>query len=147
MIAYFAYGSNMWIDQMVARTGPVGAGAAQPRIAQLPGYRLAFDMRGDNGQVYANIVHPGECVLGAIYFCDADALEKLDAFEKGYHRQQVVVIDEHGETFEAVTYRARPENVIDGGGKPSAEYLQRILRGGRQHHLPLAYLREIEALT
>jgi gamma-glutamylcyclotransferase len=146
LIAYFAYGSNMWIDQMVARTGPVHVGAERPRVAQLPGYRLAFNMRGENGQVYANIVHPGGYVLGVIYTCDADALEKLDVFEKGYHRRQVVVIGEHGETFDAVTYKAAPENVIDGGGKPSAEYLHRILRGGRQHNLPPAYLREIEAL-
>jgi gamma-glutamylcyclotransferase len=146
MTWYFAYGSNLWIDQMVARLGPLPLGAEQPRIARLPGYRLAFNMRGENGEVYANIVRPGEYVLGVIYSCDADALEKLDQFERGYHRQRIVVVGETGETVEAVAYVAEPENVIDGG-KPSTEYVQRILRGVRQHGLPEAYLREIESFA
>ena len=80
-----------------------------------------------------------------IYSCDSAALDKLDAFERGYLRKPIVVVGASGESVDAVTYVAKPENAIDGG-KPSAEYLQRILRGGRQHGLPDAYLREIEAL-
>ena len=146
MTPYFAYGSNLWIDQMAARLGPFRADAEPPRLARLPGYRVAFNMRGENGQVYANIVRPGDHVLGVIYSCDSQALEKLDEFETGYRRERVEVVDESGASVEVVTYMAEPENVMDGG-KPSAEYVQRILRGGRQHGLPEAYLRMIETLA
>jgi hypothetical protein len=33
---YFAYGSNLLSDQMVARTGPIRTGDERPRIARLP---------------------------------------------------------------------------------------------------------------
>jgi gamma-glutamylcyclotransferase (GGCT)/AIG2-like uncharacterized protein YtfP len=140
---YFAYGSNLWIDQMVARTGPLLLGADPPRIARLPGYRFAFNMRAANGQAYANIVRPGPYVLGVFYWCSPGALEKLDAFESGYRRVGIEVVGDTGETTEAVAYAADPENEMDGGN-PSAEYVERILRGGRQHGLPEEYLCAIE---
>jgi hypothetical protein len=54
------------------------------------------------------------------------------------------VTDEGGVTLEAVTYVAKADRVA-GGGKPSAEYLGRVVRGARQHELPEAYIRVIEA--
>ena len=144
MISYFAYGSNLWIDQMVARTGPFSIGYPTPGIARLPGYRFAFSMQCENGQVYANIERPGEFVLGVIYSCTPEAIEKLDAFEGGYHRQEVSVINTAGATVKAVTYMADVKSTC-GDGRPSAEYVQRILRGGRQHGLPEDYLRKIES--
>lgn len=142
MTWYFAYGSNLWIEQMVARTGPLPSDP-HPRIARLFGYRLAFNMRAGDGQMYANIVSPGECVLGVIYPAAAGVFEKLDAFEVGYDRERITVVDLAGNSIEAFVYRAKPAHVFDGS-TPSAEYLRRILRGGRQHSLPEAYLHEIE---
>ena len=59
---YFAYGSNLWIEQVVARTGPVRLGAERPRIVRLENHRLVFNMQsrrpGDPDVVYANI-EPG----------------------------------------------------------------------------------------
>lgn len=67
---YFAYGSNLWIEQMEDRTGPIAKGADQPRQARLSGYRLAFNVGGQRGQVYANIVpNPGDEVIGVVYRC------------------------------------------------------------------------------
>jgi cation transport regulator ChaC len=140
---YFAYGSNLWIDQMATRAGPLHVGSEPPRIARLFGYRFAFNMRAANGQVFANIMHPGSYVVGVLYWCSPDALEKLDAFEIGYRRVGIEVVADTGETTESVAYVANPENVIDGG-TPSVEYVERILLGGRQHGLPEEYLREIE---
>jgi len=143
---YFAYGSNMWIEQMVARIGPIGKGMDRPRIARLAGYRLAFNMRGDNGQVYANIMSPGQGVLGVVYFCNEEALLKMDVYENGYQRRQVQVVLENGEEMNAVTYVADPV-IGEDLSHPSAEYLQKILRGARQHGLPEVYIKEIEALA
>ena len=143
MTWYFAYGSNLWIDQMATRTGPLHVGSEQPRSARLFGYRFAFNMRAANGQVYANIVRPGPFVLGVLYLCSPSALEILDTFEGGYRRVGIEVVGDAGETMEAVAYVADAEHAIDGG-RPSAEYVERILRGGRRHGLPEEYLREIE---
>jgi gamma-glutamylcyclotransferase (GGCT)/AIG2-like uncharacterized protein YtfP len=145
LIWYFAYGSNLCVDQMHARTGWVPIAADPSRIARLPGYRLAFNMRGENGQIYANIVCPGDYVLGVLYPCSPEILDKLDPIEKGYHRERIIAIDQIGQTTEATTYIADLENVFDSG-TPSASYLERVLRGGRHHGFLEPYLHSIEML-
>ena len=142
MIRYFAYGSNLCIAQMTARVGAFLL-ASPPCIARLGGHRLAFNMRADDGQVYANIHAPGDHVLGVLYWCAANVFEKLDPFEAGYSRERILV-DCDGEVVEASAYKANPENICDGG-TPSAEYVERILRGSRQHRFPEEYVRRIES--
>ena len=143
---YFAYGSNLCIDQMVERTGPMRQGADRPRIARLSNYRLAFNMWGDDGHVFANITSPGLGVLGVIYCCSAATLLRMDQYEKGYKRRQIQVMLEDGAELNAVTYIA---DIVPGGNvsQPSVDYLQRIVRGARQHGLPEAYIKEIEAMV
>lgn len=144
---YFAYGSNLWIEQVVARTGPIRPDAERPRIVRLPNHRLVFNMcsprPGDPDAVYANIEpRPGE-VLGVVYSFDAVALQKMDVFEAGYVRQQVAVqVLESGEWLDAVAYIAEPDNTIHGRS-PDDAYLQRIVRGAKQHALPDAYILQI----
>ena len=140
---YFAYGSNLWIDQMTMRTDRIGDGENRPRRALLPNHRLVFNMRGECGGVFANIVFPGKGVLGVLYCCEPDALRRLDAFEQGYDRRRIFVTAENGDQVEAFTYIARRAHVADGH-RPSAEYLLRIVTGARQHGLPEAYIRELE---
>lgn len=141
---YFAYGSNLWIDQMAKRTGPIAADENRPRRAALPDYQLIFNMRGEEGQVFANIHTPGKGVLGVVYRCSPEALTRLDGYERGYERRRVIVTAENGERLEAFTYIAEPPNVVYGR-RPSAEYLLRIVTGARQHGLPETYIWEIEA--
>ena len=141
---YFAYGSNLCAEQMVRRTGPVGEGEDGPRVARLPGYRLVFNMDGKDGSVYANIVQPGDGVIGVLYHCSEAALARLDVYEEGYDRRQVQVTLDDGATREAMAYVARPERTADGRS-PSDDYLEIILRGARRHGLPDAYVRGIEA--
>jgi gamma-glutamylcyclotransferase (GGCT)/AIG2-like uncharacterized protein YtfP len=140
---YFAYGSNLCVEQMIRRTGPIGEAEEGPCIAQLPGYRLVFNMRGDDGRVYANISQPGDGVIGVLYYCGEAALARLDVYEEGYDRRQVLVTLESGATREAMAYIARPERTTSKG-VPSAEYLGIILRGAKQQGLPDAYIRSIE---
>ena len=111
---YFAYGSNLCVEQMSRRTGPMGEGE-RSCIARLPGYRLVFNMRGDDGQVYANITQPGDEVIGVLYHCGEDALARLDVYEEGYDRCRVVVTLENGTTREAMAYVAKPECTTDEG--------------------------------
>lgn len=137
---YFAYGSNLLSNQMVARTGLHRLGIERPQIACLPRYRLAFNMLGDDGQVYANIVQPGDGVLGVVYRCNRACLEKLDAYEQGYDRQAMVVVGNKGLELSAFVYIARPE-CVTAEAPPSAAYLQKIVAGARAHGLPENYIR------
>ncbi|HEX4610446.1 MAG TPA: gamma-glutamylcyclotransferase family protein [Urbifossiella sp.] len=138
---YFAYGSNLGTAQMTARTG--WAGGDRPGRALLRGYRLAFDMSG-GGQAFANIVRPGDGVLGVLYRLDPSEMAALDRFEEGYDRVVVVVTREDGTDLEAVAYAARPDR-ITVTERPTAEYVRRIILGSREHGLPEEYIRSVEA--
>jgi gamma-glutamylcyclotransferase len=143
---YFAYGSNLWIDQMTERTGPIRKGADAPRVARLANHRVVFNMHGGDGHVFANIMSPGEGVLGVVYRCSPESLRQLDTYEQGYERGHVQVVLENGERLDAVTYFAKPAHV-GNCSQPSAAYLQRILDGARQHGLPSAYIQGLEAMA
>jgi gamma-glutamylcyclotransferase len=69
----------------------------------------------------------------------------MDAFEKGYERRQVRVVLANGEELTAVTYFAMT-TLVENIRQPAAAYLQKILRGAKQHGLPEGYIREIEAI-
>jgi gamma-glutamylcyclotransferase len=140
---YFAYGSNLCVEQMSRRTGPMDEEEGSPCIARLPGYRLVFNMRGDDGQVYANITQPGDEVIGVLYHCGKAVLARLDVYEEGYDRCPVLVTLENGATREAMAYVARPECTTNEGF-PSPDYLGIILRGARRQGLPDAYIRSIK---
>jgi gamma-glutamylcyclotransferase len=143
---YFAYGSNLHHAQLIERCGQLSASDEPPRLVRLPNYRVAFNLDGGDGEVYANIITPGNGVLGVIYRCNTAALAKLDVYETGYDRLDVTVIDEQGSSLPAIAYVAQPE-CVTAERRPAAEYLQIILTGAREHGLPFDYIREIERLA
>lgn len=144
---YFAYGSNLHHAQLLARcNGRLSESDEPPRIARLASYRLAFNLDGGDGEVYANIVTPGEGVLGVIYRCDATAFELLDVYEAGYDRIAVLVVDEQGCSLPAIAYIAQPASVT-AERRPHEDYLQIILNGAREHGLPAEYVRQLEAIA
>src|SRR6516162_5758002 len=110
---YFAYGSNLWIDQKETRTGAIRSGNDRPRIARLANYRLAFNKRGSKGQVFANIVAcPGDQVIGIAYRCKPSTIDTMSEWEGGYERQSVQVVIDDDSSVEAVTYVAIAKNVV-----------------------------------
>ena len=144
---YFAYGSNLFIDQKEQRTGRI----RQADLCRLPGFRFAFNKRGSNGQIYANIVPDDAAeIWGVIYLCDPKAIREMDRFEGvssgHYERISVTVESESGEKVEAITYVAGEDFVCEAG-KPSPEYLHKIVSGARHHALPEVYVAKIEKLA
>jgi cation transport regulator ChaC len=143
---YFAYGSNLWIDQKQDRTGLIRSGDERPRLARLADYRLAFNKQGRGGGVFANIMPcPGEQVIGVAYRCSPATLDTMSEYEIGYERQVVTVALDDGPSIEAVTYVAMKGSVVDDAC-PSPPYLERIVKGAAQHGLPEDYIEKIRLL-
>lgn len=143
---YFAYGSNLAPETFL------GQRRMQPlevRCARLDHYRLVFDLpvgRHDRG--VANIEPSrGSFVHGVAYRIHAAAALRLDRTE-GVHRgfyQRIVadVVADGDERIRAFTYQSphrRP------GRRPSARYMNLILRGARHHGLPADYTRYLEGV-
>ena len=124
---YFAYGSNLDVDQMTLR-------CAAPRVvgrATLPGYRLAFagmNILWEEMGVATVLPAPGGHVDGVLYALTEADLRRLDEWEGypiAYDRQLVEVRDEEGRARQAFIY-ARLSGVLRAN-PPGARYL-RILR-------------------
>lgn len=136
---YFAYASNLCMEQMVARTGAMGHAEHGARVVRLANYRLLFQQVDTEGPAFANIQSPGEGVIGVVYRCTPADLERLDHYEAGYQRQLLTVTDRHGEVLVAVAYVMRPASTSNSG-QPLTEYLERIVTGARRHGLPDDYI-------
>jgi gamma-glutamylcyclotransferase len=142
---YFAYGSNLWIDQKEERTSAIRSGAQAPQTARLADYRLAFNKPSKKWKFVANIMScPGEEVIGVVYRCNQATMEQMDSWEPGYKREDVPVVLDNGESALAITYVAE-STVADG--QPAAEYVAKIIAGARQHGLPQAYIDRIRRLA
>lgn len=144
---YFAYGSNLFIDQKEQRTGRI----RQAVRCRLLGFRFAFNKRGNGGQTYANIVPDAAAeVWGVVYLCDPTAIQEMDRYEGAasghYDRIPVTVEKDSGEKVQAITYVAGEDSVCDVS-KPRPGYLFKIILGARHHSLPEEYVTEIERLA
>jgi cation transport regulator ChaC len=143
---YFAYGSNLWMDQMIERTGAIYHAERAPRIAHLANHRLVFQHLEKAGPAFANILSSGDGVVGVVYRCSPADFEKLDRYERGYERQTIMVTDVRGEVLPAAAYVLGPAQAFRFG-KPTSGYLERIVTGARQHGLPEQYIASIVTIA
>jgi gamma-glutamylcyclotransferase (GGCT)/AIG2-like uncharacterized protein YtfP len=144
---YFAYGSNLFVDQKEERTGRIRRAVR----CRLKGYRFAFNKKGSKGHVYANIVPDAQAeVWGVVYLCSPEALADMDRYEgvaNGHYEQITVTVEKDSdESVQAITYVAGQDFVCEPS-RPSEDYLDRIVSGARHHGLPQAYIELIEALA
>ena len=128
MNLYFAYGSNMWVEQMRER-------CPDHRLlggAILLGYRWIISSRG-----YATILEaPNAAVEGMLFEVSDTDLSKLDKKEgRSYYRKKVNISWEGKET-PAYTYI---DSVTDEGN-PIDEYAERINSGIRDATLSEPYI-------
>ena len=132
---YFAYGSNINLDQMAFRcpaaqvVGPV----------TLEGYELLF-----RGSGVATIgPKEGSTVHGLLWQLTPDcerSLDRYEGFPHLYEKKSVSVTDKSGQTVTVMAYimteRYRAPAV------PPTSYYQGIRKGYRQNGLPVAALRK-----
>ena len=143
---YFAYGNNMDEDEMKRK------GKCPSSFCLGTGYlinkKLVFTKESTKWKLAANITSSyGDKVYGVLYdIINPPEWESLKNAEKGYHHVNVrvrVLPDRH--IVSAVTYEAEPGAVVEEG--PTArEYLEKLIKGAREHHLPEEYIRFLESV-
>lgn len=124
-IRYFAYGSNLNLDQMARRCPD----AEVVGTVRLDGYQLAF------AGVATILPDPGSHVDGVLWEISAADERRLDVYEgfpRLYGKESVTVTDKAGNTHEVMAYTMNPP-YRDVPEKPGASYLYGILAGCEQN--------------
>ena len=150
---YFAYGSNLDPEQMLARC----PGHAFVAVAELAGHRLTFPRFSTGRRCGVAGIEPeaGKSVWGVIYRLTADnhaALRGFEGFdparpaaENHYGETRLVLTGQDGERYDDVlSYVATP--MPGGPFRPDAAYHGHILRGARHWQLPPAWIGFLEAM-
>lgn len=142
---YFAYGSNMSLRRLTART----PSARVVSVARLTGHRLAFHKVGQGcGSAKCDIEYTGDessHVFGVVFRLDPaekPVLDRIEGVGMGYEEKRVSVTTHEGREIEAWAYYATntDPNIV-----PFDWYLKHVLTGAREHELPADYIRRIEA--
>lgn len=136
---YFAYGSNLDPGTFLGRRRMRPSEARRGRI---DGYRLVFDLAiGAGERAVANLApDPGERVHGVAYAISRSQafwLDRTEGVPRAYRRVTVPWCDDAGEIREGFTYVSERRSP---GRRPSARYMNLLLRGARHHRLPAAYV-------
>jgi len=122
---YFAYGSNMKIEQMRSRAGIINF-----IPAKLHGYELAFNKQAKRNpkEGYANVMpKDGGVVEGILYeLDDLTQLDKNEGVPTHYNKKIMEVVTDNGDKVKAFVYVANSGKVVDGL-LPTKEYVGRLL--------------------
>jgi gamma-glutamylcyclotransferase len=131
MKLYFAYGSNLWLDQMRKRCPDQSVFSH----GVLKGYRWIITTRG-----VANIVKsvPDE-VHGIIYEIsesDEETLDRCEGVSNGDYYKKTVLVEAAGQQVNCLVYIDPTEEE----GRPRQEYIKRINAGLIDAKLPEEYV-------
>jgi cation transport regulator ChaC len=150
-VLYFAYGSNMWRQQMTERCPDHECQG----VAVLKDHALCFPRSSPIRLcgVAGLVAQSGAEVWGVVYSLSARDLEALDkregydpaisAEENRYNRRTVSVLMDN-EARDCLTYFARDE---PGRHVPSAAYMQAILTGAEESGLPAEYVAALRTIA
>lgn len=137
---YFAYGSNMNLDQMEFRCPK----AEVVENVRLENYRLAFRGRNSGGGVATILPEEGSHVDGVLWRITPDCESSLDLYEGYPHlygKEMICVSNEEGKKREVMVYTINePYKSIPV--RPSQFYLEGILEGCRQNGIPTGQIME-----
>lgn len=128
---YFAYGSNLWRQQMLSRCpeqAVIGLGC-------IKGWRWIITIRG-----YASIVRSEfDYVLGTVYELSETDVKNLDRYEgvsRGDYYKEMIEVCVNGRVMECLVYI---DPVVEEGN-PKKEYIARINDGIRDAVLGDEYI-------
>ena len=159
-ILYFAYGSNLSLEQMRERIG------SKPKVisgAYLENHRLGFTIYSKltwKGGVADIVPEAGSKVWGAIYELTEKQLDKIDPCEgykkdrdpkkNFYNRLQVEVVDKKGVKQPCLTYQAEVGDEKKRKylyHRPSEKYREVIRKGGEEHGLPKEFFDHLKVAS
>lgn len=136
---YFAFGSNMFSEQMKERC----PSAEKVGVGVLLDHRLVFNRRGTyrSGGVASVEGAHGERVYGVIYTLDPMDLRELDKREDpaAYRRIRELVRTLDGQEALCHLYKALPQ----GNFRPDADYLDQLLTAAQENGLPMEYVEQL----
>lgn len=145
-IFYFAYGSNMSHQRLLARV----PSAKKIDTGILDRHQLKFHKPGSTDNTAKCDVHetgnPEHFVHGVLFQISTKEKPELDRIEgigDGYEYKTVMVELNNGSVVEAFTYYATH---INSGLKPLCWYKEHVLRGARENALPEEYIQLIETI-
>ena len=128
---YFAYGSNMNLNQMAFRCPD----AEVVESVRLEGYRLAFRTNGGGNGVATILPEEGSYVDGVLWRIserDEQHLDHYEGFPFLYGKEPVTVTNQDGVRREIMAYTMNSP-YKDNPAMPSVSYLEGILNGCRQN--------------
>lgn len=131
---YFAYGSNMNLEQMEFRCPD----AEVAGNVQLKDYRLAFCGRPNGGGVATILPEKGSSVDGVLWkitpACEA-SLDRYEGYPRLYGKEMITVQDARGTAVEAAVYTMNAP-YKDCPAVPADYYLKGIIEGCGQNDIP-----------
>jgi hypothetical protein len=138
---YFAYGSNMSLARLQART----PSARRLGTAILEAHDLRFHKAGKDGSGKCDVVYTGgaERVYGVLYEIDDSEMPILDEAEGlgiNYGRKDITLVCSQGELVDAAMYFALK---IDESLTPYSWYVRHVLVGAVEVGLPDDYVQRI----
>lgn len=119
---YFAYGSNMYTRDLIARIGQIETVG----IDVLLGYSLRFNKISKDGSAKANIQSFSGAVNGVLYEMTEAQFEVLDVYERGYTRIEI-------ELASGKRAQVYISHKIDNTLMVSLAYLNKIVKGALEH--------------
>lgn len=126
---------------MRSRAGQI----AEEKTGKIENYEIVFNKKARGGSATANIrPASGKTVYGVLFKIPESALRTLDRFEgapQHYRRIEVNVTDSEGNRVPAQAFIATK---VDKGLRPASHYMQAILQGAEEHHLPAEYVEELK---
>ncbi|MFV1468032.1 gamma-glutamylcyclotransferase family protein [Idiomarina sp. HB] len=137
---YFAYGSNMSLPRLKERV----PSAERLGTYTLTEHSLRFHkVSKKDGSAKCDVLftkNPEDYVVGALFeISDAQkgALDSAEGLGYGYQEKQVLVVDDQGSSFEAITYYATN---TDSSLLPYSWYLDHVIFGAKETGVPANYL-------
>ena len=136
---YFAYGSNMSLARLRART----PSAQFVGCYQLPKHDLRFHMASGDGSGKCDAHHTGnplDVLHGGVFTinpAEKGALDIAESLGVGYDEKWLHVTADDGSTLEALLYTAL---IIEQDRQPYSWYHNHVLVGAREVQLPNQYI-------
>lgn len=147
--AYFAYGSNMSLKRLNENI----PNATQITIGKLNNYRLEFTgfSKKWNGSIATIVPSPNSHVWGVIWSINENDIKRLDR-QEGVKKKIYFPKAVHVQIFSNIllkcrTYQKRKsKNPINNTPrKPSKAYIDTIIEGAKDYHLPKHYITYLES--